>query len=152
MTTASLTKKGGSRNGAQHGILSKVAFLLCLLVVRSDYAAVSRAKGIEMEQPAPARSTDSAAGDGERGNSAQSGTMRTEKPLGFEGSSLSVWSQELTYNKGWDVEHPRLVGDFDGDGKDDIDGFGNENVMFAITDSPYTVYLPLVIHHGSGSH
>ena len=52
------------------------------------------------------------------------------------GSSFNsaTWHYDKTYSKGWRVQkHPRLVGDFDGDGKDDIVAFGDNNVSVMIS-------------------
>jgi hypothetical protein len=44
----------------------------------------------------------------------------------------SSWAQEITYEKGWDLtKHPRLLADVNGDGRQDVVGFGNDGVWIA---------------------
>lgn len=46
----------------------------------------------------------------------------------------ALWTSEFGYSNGWRVDmHPRLVGDFNGDGKDDIVGFSNAGALVAIS-------------------
>lgn len=41
------------------------------------------------------------------------------------------WAQELTRNQEWGPDHPRMLADVNGDGKQDIVGFGDEGVWIA---------------------
>lgn len=41
------------------------------------------------------------------------------------------WAQELTNNQGWGPENPRILSDVNGDGMQDIVGFGNDGVWLA---------------------
>lgn len=55
------------------------------------------------------------------------------KPAMAEQSFLSPqsWAQELTMEQGWGEEHPRMLADVNGDGRQDIVGFGHDGVWFA---------------------
>ena len=45
-----------------------------------------------------------------------------------------VWSTEFSYNGGWRVDkHLRLIGDVNGDGKDDVVGFKDDNIIVGIS-------------------
>ena len=46
---------------------------------------------------------------------------------------MTQWTTDFSYNaQGWRVQfHPRVLGDVDGDGDDDIIGFGNDRVLVA---------------------
>jgi hypothetical protein len=41
------------------------------------------------------------------------------------------WAQELTYQQKWGPEHPRMLADINGDGKQDVVGFGEDGVWTA---------------------
>ena len=41
------------------------------------------------------------------------------------------WGTEMTYARGWNGEHPRMLADVNGDGKQDLVGFGNDGVWLA---------------------
>ncbi|MBN1331691.1 S8 family serine peptidase [Candidatus Dojkabacteria bacterium] len=46
----------------------------------------------------------------------------------------SMWSASFVYNLGWRVEkHIRVMGDVNGDGKDDIVGFGDDDIFVALS-------------------
>ena len=51
---------------------------------------------------------------------------------GFQ--TVTRWSTDFTYNQGWRSElHPRMVGDVNGDGFDDLVGFGYGGVFVALS-------------------
>jgi Zn-dependent metalloprotease len=56
---------------------------------------------------------------------------------------MTQWTTDYSYNlQQWRVEyHPRLLGDVNGDGKDDIVGFGFDRVLVALSDG--TKFLPM---------
>ena len=56
------------------------------------------------------------------------------------------WSTELGDNTGWDAtKHPRLIGDVDGDGVDDVVGIGDAHVYLALsTGTALTALLPVL--------
>ena len=60
-------------------------------------------------------------------------------------ANLDIWtSYQFTYNTGWRVDkHPRLVGDFDGNGSDDVAGIGGQNIWLLLSLNE-TAYLPFV--------
>src|SRR5438045_4027296 len=41
------------------------------------------------------------------------------------------WSTEMTYERGWTGENPRMLADVNGDGKQDLVGFGYDGVWLA---------------------
>jgi hypothetical protein len=48
--------------------------------------------------------------------------------------SASKWTANFNYNQGWRVnQHPRTVADVNGDGKDDLIGFGYEGVWITLS-------------------
>jgi hypothetical protein len=55
------------------------------------------------------------------------------KPAMAEQSFLfpQSWAKELTMEQGWGEEHPRMLADVNGDGRQDIVGFGHDGVWFA---------------------
>jgi hypothetical protein len=65
--------------------------------------------------------------------------------LGYEGvwialstgggfGPVSKWTSNFNYNQGWRVnQHPRTVADVNGDGKDDLIGFGTDGVWVALS-------------------
>ena len=55
---------------------------------------------------------------------------------------VSRWSTDYSYNQGWRIGlAPRMVGDVNGDGKDDVVGFGSGGVWVALSDG--TQFLPV---------
>lgn len=50
----------------------------------------------------------------------------------------SKWSDGFSYSAGYRIDHPRLVGDFNGDGKDDIVGFANSATYVGISNGVNT--------------
>ncbi|NQU44622.1 VCBS repeat-containing protein [bacterium] len=49
-------------------------------------------------------------------------------------TSPSLWLDDFGLRKGWQaVEHPRFTGDVNGDGRDDLIGFGNQGVLVALS-------------------
>jgi hypothetical protein len=58
-------------------------------------------------------------------------------------AGMTQWTTDYSYNaQQWRVPyHPRLLGDVDGDGKDDIVGFGYDRVLVALSDG--TKFLPM---------
>ena len=53
--------------------------------------------------------------------------------------SPRIWSNAFNYNEGWRVDmHPRLLGDVNGDGKDDLVGIGYAGVFVALANSAGT--------------
>jgi hypothetical protein len=44
------------------------------------------------------------------------------------------WSQEMAHHRGWGPEHPRMVADVDGDGRQDVVGFGRDGVWLGLSD------------------
>src|SRR5690349_12302150 len=44
------------------------------------------------------------------------------------------WSTEMTYQRGWTGENPRMLADVNGDRKQDVVGFGNDGVWVAFSD------------------
>jgi hypothetical protein len=56
---------------------------------------------------------------------------------------MTQWTTDYSYNaQGWRVEkHPRLLGDVNNDGRDDIVGFGNDRVLVAL--STGTSFAPM---------
>jgi bacillolysin len=56
---------------------------------------------------------------------------------------MTQWTTDFSYNaQGWRVEkHPRLLGDVNNDGRDDIVGFGNDRVLVAL--STGTSFAPM---------
>ena len=64
------------------------------------------------------------------------------KPTGNGFNSPSVWSTGLTYNEGWRVDkHPRMLGDINGDGRDDLVGIGDAGVYVALANASGTGFL-----------
>ncbi|MFV0384263.1 PIG-L family deacetylase [Paracoccus sp. (in: a-proteobacteria)] len=52
---------------------------------------------------------------------------------GFDGAS--VWIGDYAYNNGWRTDqHERLVGDMNGDGLEDVVGFGDQGVLVSLSD------------------
>ena len=48
---------------------------------------------------------------------------------------VSKWSGDYSYDQGWRIElHPRMVGDMNGDGKDDVVGYGSGGAWVALSD------------------
>ena len=48
-------------------------------------------------------------------------------------SPVSLWTDDFSYNQGWRMDtYPRMVGDVNGDGKDDLIGFGYSGVLVAL--------------------
>ena len=46
---------------------------------------------------------------------------------------VSKWSGDYSYDQGWRIElHPRMVGDVNGDLKEDVVGYGSGGVWIAI--------------------
>jgi hypothetical protein len=43
----------------------------------------------------------------------------------------AAWARELTAEQGWGTEHPRMLADINGDGKQDVVGFGYDGVWAA---------------------
>lgn len=57
-------------------------------------------------------------------------SVATSTGMGFNFPSL--WTSSFGYNRGWRVGmHPRFMADVNGDGKDDVIGFGNAGVSVA---------------------
>ncbi|MCC6931973.1 MAG: VCBS repeat-containing protein, partial [Deltaproteobacteria bacterium] len=55
----------------------------------------------------------------------------------------SIWSNAFNYNEGWRIDtHPRIVGDVNGDGKDDLIGIGYSAVFVALANSSGNGFLP----------
>jgi subtilisin-like proprotein convertase family protein len=53
---------------------------------------------------------------------------------GFE--PATIWTNSFTYGAGWRVDrHPRMLGDANGDGKDDLIGFGDAGVYVSLANS-----------------
>ena len=50
------------------------------------------------------------------------------------------WTSEMTYQRGWNGETPRMLADVNGDGKQDVVGFGNDGVWVGI--STGTQFIP----------
>jgi len=46
---------------------------------------------------------------------------------------MSTWSTEFDASESWTTDHPRMVGDVNGDGKADLVGFGIEGVYVALS-------------------
>jgi len=44
-----------------------------------------------------------------------------------------TWANDLAYKQGWGAENPRLLADVNGDGKQDIVGFGQDGVWIAFS-------------------
>ncbi len=42
-----------------------------------------------------------------------------------------TWAQALTSQQGWGADHPRMLADVNGDGRQDVVGFGDDGVWFA---------------------
>ena len=60
---------------------------------------------------------------------------------GFQ--TVSRWTTDLSYNQGWRTAlHPRMLGDMNGDGKDDLIGFGYGGIFVALSDA--SQFLPMV--------
>ncbi len=56
--------------------------------------------------------------------------------------SISKWSGDYSYDQGWRIElHPRMVGDVNGDGKDDVVGYGSGGAWVALSDG--SQFLPV---------
>lgn len=71
---------------------------------------------------------------------------------GSNAFTTSDWTTGFTYNAGgWEEnKHPRYVGDFNGDGKDDIVGFGNSQTIVGIsTGSSFNTSLFAATHYFS---
>jgi len=71
---------------------------------------------------------------------------------GSNGFVTSDWTTGFTYNAGgWEEsKHPRYVGDFNGDGKDDIVGFGHSQTIVGIsTGSAFNTALFAATHYFS---
>ena len=48
---------------------------------------------------------------------------------------VSKWTSDFSNDQGWRTDlHPRMVGDMNGDGKDDLIGFGYDGVFIALSD------------------
>jgi hypothetical protein len=55
--------------------------------------------------------------------------------------SCSKWTTAFNYNEGWRVDmHPRMVGDVNGDGKDDLIGFGYAGVYVCLANPAGTAF------------
>lgn len=52
----------------------------------------------------------------------------------YDVGSLAAWSTEFTFARGWRVaQHPRFLADVNGDGRDDVVGFGNAGVIVGLS-------------------
>ncbi|OPZ22938.1 MAG: FG-GAP repeat protein [candidate division BRC1 bacterium ADurb.BinA364] len=71
-------------------------------------------------------------------------------------SSLERWTGEFCARQGWsDERHPREMADIDGDGRDDLVGFGDRNVVAALSNGhsflPQDVWLKNAFGYSTGS-
>ena len=57
---------------------------------------------------------------------------------------VSRWATDFSYDQGWRAElHPRVTGDVNGDGRNDLIGFGSGGVFAALSDG--SKFLPVSI-------
>lgn len=54
--------------------------------------------------------------------------------------AIEVWGDVLTHHLGWNYAHPRLLADVNGDGKQDVVGFGIDGVWLALSNG--TAFTP----------